>query len=131
MTKSAGWGCQDSAKFCDSSKRNWPCWRVSAQRWLLAFERCKHVSRIVEERVTEAIFRTIAKKNPEAVEQAAQPALELAEKWERVLSVEPGSEAALKLEKQPGKSLAEWKIQAETLAGFLRSAANIALSLTK
>jgi hypothetical protein len=42
--------------------------------------------------------------------------------------VEPGSEAALKLEKQTGKSLAELKAQAETLTGFLRSAANIALS---
>jgi transcriptional regulator with XRE-family HTH domain len=95
------------------------------------FERCKHVSRIVEERVTEAIFRTIAKKNPEAVKQAAQPVLEAAEKWERVLSVEPGSEAALELEKQTGKSLAELKAQAETLAGFLRGTANIGLSLLK
>jgi len=95
------------------------------------FERCKHVSRIVEEHVTEAIFRTIAKKNPEAVNKAAQPALEAAEKWERVLSLEPGSQPALELEKQTGKSLAELKAQAETLTGFLRSAANIALSLTK
>ena len=95
------------------------------------FERCKHVSRIVEERVTETIFRTIAKKNPEAVKQAAQPVLEAAEKWERVLTVEPGSEAALELEKQTGKSLAELKAQAETLAGFLRGTANIGLSLLK
>jgi len=95
------------------------------------FERGKHVSRIVEERVTKAIFRTIAKKNPETVNQAAQPALEAAEKWEKVLSLEPGSEAALELEKQTGKNLAELKTQAKTLAGFLRSAANIALSLTK
>ncbi len=95
------------------------------------FERGKHVSRIVEERVTKAIFRTIAKKNPEAVKQAAQPALEAAEKWERVLSLEPGSEAALELEKQTGKSLAELKSQAKTLTGFLRSATNVALSLTK
>jgi hypothetical protein len=75
--------------------------------------------------------RTIAKKNPEAVKQAAQPALEAAEKWERVLSLEPRSEAALEREKQPGKSLAELKSQSETLTGFLRSAANVALSLTK
>ena len=67
------------------------------------FERGKHVSRIVEERVTKAIFRTIAKKNPEAVKQVAQPALEAAEKWERVLSLEPGSEAALELEKTDWK----------------------------
>jgi len=51
------------------------------------FERGKHVSRIVEERVTKAIFRTIAEKNPEAVKQAAQPALEAAEKCDRVLSL--------------------------------------------
>src|ERR1700730_1130 len=104
--------------------------RVSPEM-VARFERCKHVSRIVEERVTEAIFRTIAKKNPEAVKQAAQPVLEAAEKWERVLSVEPGSEAALELEKQTGKSLAELKAQAETLAGFLRGTANIGLSLLK
>ncbi len=82
------------------------------------FERCKHVPRIVEERVTKAIFKMIAKKNPEAVNRAAQPALEAAEKWERV-------------QKQTGKNLAELKTQAETLAGFLRSAANISLSLTE
>ena len=95
------------------------------------FERGKHISRIVEERVTKAIFRTIAKKNPEAVKQAAQPALEAAEKCERVLSLESGSEAALKLEKQTGKSLAELKTHAEAAAGLLRRTANIALSLTK
>jgi transcriptional regulator with XRE-family HTH domain len=95
------------------------------------FERGRHVSRIVEERVTEAIFRIIAKKNPEAVKQAAQPVLEAAEKWERVLSLEPGSEAALKLEKITEKSLAELKTQAETMVGFLRSTANIGLSLLK
>ncbi len=95
------------------------------------FERGKHVSRIVEERVTNVIFKTVAKKNPETVKRAARPALEAAEEWERVLSLEPGSEAALELEKQTGKSLAELKAQAETLTGFLRSAANIALSLTK
>ena len=43
-----------------------------------------------------------------------------------VLSLEPGSEAALELEKQTGKSLAELKSQAKTLTGFLRSAANVA-----
>ncbi len=95
------------------------------------FERGKHVSRIVDERVTKALFRTIAKKNPEAVNRAAKPALEAAEKWDRVLSLEPGSEAVLKLEKQTGKSLAELKAQAETLADFLRRGANIGLSLLK
>jgi transcriptional regulator with XRE-family HTH domain len=66
-----------------------------SQETVARFERGKHVSRIAGDRVTEAIFRTIAKKNPEAVKQAAQPVLEAAEKWERVLSVEPGSELAL------------------------------------
>jgi hypothetical protein len=95
------------------------------------FERCKHVSRIVEERVTEAIFRALAKKNPEAVNRAAQPALEAAEKWDRVLSLGPGSEAALKLEKQTGQSLAELKTHAENAAGLLRNVVKGAFSLLK
>ena len=95
------------------------------------FERGKHVSRIVEERVTKAIFRTIAKKNPEAVNRAAQPALEWAEKCDRVLSLEPRSEAALKLEKQTGKSLAELKTHAENAAGLLRNVVKGAFSLLK
>src|SRR3989442_10645857 len=95
------------------------------------FERCKHVSRVVEERVNKAILKAVAKKNPEAMNRAAQPALEATEKCDRVLSLEPGSEAALKLEKQTGKSLAELKTHAEAAAGFLRRTANVALSLTK
>ncbi len=95
------------------------------------FERCKHVSRSVEERVTRAIFSVAAKRNPEAIKQAAQPALDAAEKWDRVLSVEPGSEAALNLEKQTGKRLAELKTQAESVAGLLRGAASAAISLLK
>jgi transcriptional regulator with XRE-family HTH domain len=95
------------------------------------YERGKRVSQDTDARIYGAVFRMIAKKNPEAVNQAAQPALEAAEKWERVLSLKPENEAALELEKQTGKSLAELKTQAETLADFLRSAANIALSLTK
>ena len=98
---------------------------------LARFERGKHVSLITEDRVTGAIIRMAAKKNPEAVKQAAQPVLEAAEKWERILSLEPGSETALELERLNGKSLAELKTQAETTAGFLRSAAIIGLSLTK
>jgi len=86
---------------------------------------------IAEDRVTEAFVRTTAKQNPEAVKQAAQPVLEAAEKWERILSLEPGSEAALELERVSGKSLAELKIQAEMTAGFLRGTANISLSLIK
>jgi len=95
------------------------------------YERGKPVSEDTDARICGAVFSMIAKKNPEAVNQAAQPALEAAEKWERVLSLEPESEAAIELEKQAGKSLAELKVQAETLTGFLRSAANIAISLTK
>jgi hypothetical protein len=85
----------------------------------------------IADRVTEAFVRTTAKQNPEAVKQAAQPVLEAAEKWERILSLEPGSEAALELERVSGKSLAELKIQAEMTAGFLRGTANISLSLIK
>ena len=101
------------------------------QQLLARFERGKHVKLITEDRVTGAIIRMAAKKNPEAVKQAAQPVLEAAEKWERILSLEPGSETALELERLNRKSLAELKTQAETTVGFLRSAANIALSLTK
>ena len=103
---------------------------VSAET-VARYERGKRVSQDIDERICGTVFKMIAKKNPEAVKQAAQPALEAAEKWERVLSLEPGSEAALEREKQPGKSLAELKSQSETLTGFLRSAANVALSLTK
>ena len=95
------------------------------------FERCKHVSLDSDYRIAEAIFRVVAQRNPESVKQAAQPFLEAAQKWDRVLSVEPGSETALELERLNGKSLAELKTQAETLAPFLRGAANIALSLTE
>jgi hypothetical protein len=82
-------------------------------------------------RIYVALFRVIAQRNPEAMRKAAQPALEAAEKWERVLSVQPGSDLALELERLNGKSLAELKAQAEKLSPFLRSAANIPLSLLK
>jgi transcriptional regulator with XRE-family HTH domain len=95
------------------------------------YERCKPMSHETDTRIYRAVFRVLAQRNPEAVNQAARPFLEAAEKWERVLSLEPGSEPALKVEKLNGKSLAELKAQAEPVAGFLRSAANIALSLTK
>jgi transcriptional regulator with XRE-family HTH domain len=101
------------------------------QHVLARYERCKRVSHDTDARIAEAIFRAIAKRNPQAVKQAVQPTLEAAEKWERVLSLESGSELALKVEKLNGKSLAELKTQAETVAGFLRSAAAMALSLTK
>ena len=65
------------------------------------------------------------------MKQAAQPVLEAAEQWEKVLSLEPGSEAALGLEKQTGKSLAELKTHAEAAAGLLRNVANVAASFLK
>jgi hypothetical protein len=89
------------------------------------------MSHDTDARIAGAIFKIIAKKNPEAVKQAAQPVLEAAEKWETILSVEPGSKAALDLEKVGGKSLAELKARAETFAGFLRRGANIPLSLVE
>jgi transcriptional regulator with XRE-family HTH domain len=95
------------------------------------YERCKQVSLTIDARIGEAIFRTFAKKNPEAVKQAAQPVLKAPEKWEGILSLEPGSEAALELEKLNGKSLAELKLHAETLAVFFRSGANNFLSFIK
>jgi transcriptional regulator with XRE-family HTH domain len=96
------------------------------------FETGEQMSPIIEERVTKAVFTAVAKKNPEAVNQAAQPVLEAAEKCERILSsLEPGSEAALELEKLNGKSLAELKAQAQAIADFLRRRANNFLSLTK
>jgi transcriptional regulator with XRE-family HTH domain len=95
------------------------------------YERYKRMSHDTDARIAGAIFRMIAKKNPEAVKQAAQPVLEAAEKWEKILSVEPGSEAALELEKVSGKSLAELKTRAETMAGFLRRGVNIPLSLVE
>jgi transcriptional regulator with XRE-family HTH domain len=103
---------------------------VSAET-VARYERGKRVSQDIDERICGTVFKMIAKKNPEAVKQAAQPALEAAEKCDRVLSLEPGSEAALKLEKQTGKSLAELKTHAEAAAGLLRNVANVAVSLTK
>jgi len=95
------------------------------------YERGEEVSLGTDERISRAIFGMIAKKNPEAVNRAAQPALEWAEKCDRVLSLEPRSEAALKLEKQTGKSLAELKTHAENAAGLLRNVVKGAFSLLK
>jgi hypothetical protein len=95
-------------------------------------QRCQQLKLLIaEDRVASAIIITVAKNNPEAVKQAAQPMLDAAEKWERILSLESGSGAALELEKLNGKSLAELKTQVETMAGFLRGLANIPLSLAK
>jgi transcriptional regulator with XRE-family HTH domain len=92
-----------------------------SQRTLARVERGKHVSLVTEDRVSGAILRTAARRNPEAVNQAAKPFVEAAEKWERVLSLEPGSELALKVEKLNGKSLAELKAQAERSQGFFEA----------
>ena len=93
------------------------------------YERCKQMSHETDARIYRAVFRVIAQRNPEAVNQVAKPLLDAAEKWERVLSLESGSELALKVEGLNGKSLAELKAQAEPIAGVLRIAANIPLSL--
>ena len=95
------------------------------------YERCKRVSQGTDERMYTAALRVVMQRNPEGVNQAAQPLLAEAEKWEKVVHLEPGRDLALELEKLNGKTLAELKAQARTLADFLRSGANIALSLTK
>jgi len=91
----------------------------------------KSVSFITQDRITGALVRVAAKRNPEAVRQAVQPTLEAAEKWERVLSLEPGTQLALEVEKLNGNTLAELKVQAESVAGFLRTVAQKADSLTE
>jgi len=102
-----------------------------SDRFVARMERGKSVSFITQDRITGALVRVTAQRNPEAVRQAVQPALETAEKWERVPSLEPGTEPVLKLEELNGKTLAELKAQAEKIAPFLRSVANMALLLTK
>jgi transcriptional regulator with XRE-family HTH domain len=95
------------------------------------YERGKRVSQDTDARIFRAIFRTAAKKSPEGVNLAAQPLLAEAEKWEKVLHLEPGSDLALELEKLNGKTLAELKAQAEVIVGFLRGLTNNFVSLTK
>jgi len=102
-----------------------------SDRFVVRMERGKSMSFITQDRITGALVRLAAQRNPEAVRQAVQPTLEAAEKWERVLSLEPGSELALQVEKLNGKSLAELKAHAEKVAEFLRSTANMALSFTE
>lgn len=102
-----------------------------SDRFVARMERGKSVSFITQDRITGALVRLTAQRNPEAVKQAAKPFLEAAGKWERVLSLEPGSELALKVEELNGKSLAELKAQAEQVVSFLRGVNNMALSLTK
>jgi transcriptional regulator with XRE-family HTH domain len=102
-----------------------------SQVMVARYERGKRVSINTDTSIGEALFRTLAKQNPERFTKAIQPALDEAEKWERVLSLEPGSEIALELEKRTGRNLAELKTQAETLAPFLRTAGNNFLSWAK
>jgi|SRR5271169_7241248 len=94
------------------------------------YERCKHVSVETDARIGGAIIRMVAKQNPEIWKQAIQPFLDATEGWEKILSVEPGTELAAQVEKFNGKSLAELKAHAETLAVFRRAANNF-LSWTK
>lgn len=97
---------------------------------IVRYERCKHVSRETDSRIGGAILRMVAKQNPEAVKRAVQPFLEATEEFEKILSVEPGTELAAQLEKLNGKTLAEMKAQAEGV-GIFRRAANNFLSLAK
>ena len=100
-----------------------------SDRFVVRMERGKNVSFITQDRITGALVRLGAKRNPEAVRQAVQPTLEALEKWERVLSLEPGSELALQVETLNGKSLAELKAQAENFVSLLRGVSNAVLSL--
>jgi transcriptional regulator with XRE-family HTH domain len=59
------------------------------------FERGKHVSQDTSQGICIAVFKANAQRNPEAMKKAAQPALEAAERCDRVLSLEPGSQSAL------------------------------------
>jgi len=102
-----------------------------SQQTLARFERHKHVSTITEDRISRALVTTAMQNNPEMVKQATQPALEAADKWQQILYMEPGSEAAIELEKLSGQSLPELKAQAEKVASFLRRVSNTALSWTK
>jgi transcriptional regulator with XRE-family HTH domain len=95
------------------------------------YERGKHVSLTTEALIGDALIRMIAKKNPESVKLAAQPVLETADKCDRIISLESGSQSALELERLTGKSLSQLKIEAETLPPFLRGVGNSVVSLTE
>jgi transcriptional regulator with XRE-family HTH domain len=91
---------------------------------IVRYERCKHVSPETDARIGEAIFRIVAKRNPEMVKQAVQPFLDATEECVKILSVQPGTELAAQLEKLDGESLAELKAYAEKIAIFRRAANN-------
>jgi transcriptional regulator with XRE-family HTH domain len=98
---------------------------------LARFERGKHVSLTNEDRISGAIFKVIAKKNPEAMARAMEPVQQALANYQKILAVEPGSELAQKVEQFYGKSLVELKLQAEGMTNFLGAAAQIATSLTQ
>jgi hypothetical protein len=78
-----------------------------------------------EDRKNAVKIGALLTAHPEAVEQMTRPFIDAANKWEKILSVEPGSDIAFKLEKLNGKTLAELKAQAGITAKFLRGVANI------
>jgi hypothetical protein len=97
---------------------------------VVRYERCEEVSLETDTRIGSAIVRLVMKRNPELTKRAVQPFLDATEEWEKILSVQPGTESAAQLEKLKGESLAELKAYAEKIAIFRRAANNF-LSLTK
>jgi len=53
------------------------------------------------------------------------------ESWNRIASLEPGSEAALQIKKQTGRTLEELKIGAEAAGTLFHAGLNMLSSLTK
>jgi hypothetical protein len=97
---------------------------------VVRYERCEEVSLETDTRIGSAIVRLVMKRNPELTKRAVQPFLDATEEWEKILSVQPGTESAAQLEKIKGESLVELKAYAEKIAIFRRAANNF-LSLTK
>jgi hypothetical protein len=97
---------------------------------VVRYERCEEVSLETDTRIGSAIVRLVMKRNPELTKRAVQPFLDATEEWEKIPSVQPGTELAAQLEKLKGESLAELKAYAEKIAIFRRAANNF-LSLTK
>jgi DNA-binding XRE family transcriptional regulator len=88
---------------------------------IIQYETCKEISRENDSHIGNAIIRLVMERNPEATKKAVQPFLKEAEKWEKIHSVEPGTELAAQLEKLNGKTLAEMKTQAEGVGIFRRA----------
>ena len=102
-----------------------------SQETVARYERCKQVSLTTDARIGEALFRTLAKQNPEAVKNAVQPVLEAAEKLDRIAFLKPESEPPKQLEKLTGKNLKDFKPYAESAADMFRRAGNNFLSWTR